>query len=185
MISPVTAQLHRAKGRGSKAGAGAGTSPASWDGEVVISSNQAVLRPLRLSDLKIKDVWGLVNTESQGVPSSSPDLSPGGHWMWPQVSTRTPDPPPAPGLASLAPQLAAAVPVLGARGGGEQGFLINFWELELFSTSRILFMCMRRRLIMRNILIEVSQLLNTVDMYQLHHSPNLYQCVSNNQLASH
>lgn len=46
-------------------------------------------------------------------------------------------------------------------------------------------MCMRCRLIMRNILIEVSQLLNTVDMYQLHHSPNLYQCVSNNQLASH
>jgi len=69
--------------------------------------------------------------------------------------------------------------------GGKWGFLINFWELELFSVSRILFMCTRCRLIMRNILIEVSQLLNTVDMYQLHHSPNLYQCVSNNQLASH
>lgn len=83
---------------------------------------------------------------------------------------------PHPGVTSAARR--------GAR-GGKWGFHINFWELELFSPSRKLFMCTRCRLIMRNILIEVSQLLNTVDMYQLHHSPNLYQCVSNNQLASH
>lgn len=115
MISPDTAQLHGAKGRGSKAGAGAGTgagagveigvgvgvgaSPASWVREVVDSCNQAVLRPLWLSDLKMKDMWGPVSTESRGVPSSSPDLSPEGHWTWPRVSTRTPDPPPPPDLA--------------------------------------------------------------------------------------
>lgn len=60
MISPVTAQLHGAKGRGSKAGAGTGVGigvgigvgvgvgafPASRVREVVDSSNQAVLRPL-------------------------------------------------------------------------------------------------------------------------------------------
>lgn len=38
---------------------------------------------------------------------------------------------------------------------------------------------------MRNTLTEVSQLLNAVESYQLHHSPNLCQCVPHNQLASH
>lgn len=69
--------------------------------------------------------------------------------------------------------------------GGKWGFLMNFWELELFPAPRILFMCTRCRLIMRNTLIEVSQLPSTVELYRFHHSPNLYQCVSNNQLASH
>ena len=139
--------------------------------------------PLALRPKNNNDVRGSLNIEP-GKPKQSRPLL----WRTLDVATGLRGGPgaqtwavgraakPHPGVTSAARR--------GAR-GGKWGFLINFWELELFSASRILFMCMRCRLIMRNILIEVSQLLNTVDMYQLHHSPNLYQCVSNNQLASH
>lgn len=60
-------------------------------------------------------------------------------------------------------------------GGGELGFCINFREVQLFSTSGTLFMCRGWRLLMRNTLIEVSQLLSTGDPYQ---SQTLSMCSS-------
>lgn len=127
MISPVTAQLHRAKGRGSKAGAGAGAgagvgigvgiregvgaSLASWVSEVVDSSNQAVLRPLWLSDLKMKDVWGSVSTESWGCHQAAQTFPLEDTGRGPR-SPRGPRTRHPPQTWLLAPQPAAAVPVL-------------------------------------------------------------------------
>lgn len=126
--------------------------------------------------LNIEDVQNSLRSDSQWEPPSTLDLPSAGCCMWPGAPT-SPTAHPSP---TLSPS---------QRHRKEQG---RMWgspgscrELELFSPSEIFLMCTRCRLNMRNTLIEVSQLLNAVDMYQLHHSPNLYQCVSNNQLASH
>lgn len=63
----------------------------------------------------------------------------------------------------------------------EPGFLIHFWEARLFPTSGALFMRRGWRLLMRNTLIEVSQLLSTGDPYQ---SLTLSMC-SSSSASSH